>query len=128
MCVLTLIAAPSGISICTIKRAMTPALPNAVSLPTPLKAQVFEEGSQPRKVLLRILDFMRFSGQSVNCQEARRLFNNFQHILSSTDESQNQNLDRLDYGLVRLRDSMNMTQEMAVQNDATCKFSYNELY
>jgi len=107
---------------------MTPALPNAVSLPTPLKAQVFEEGSQPRKVLLRILDFMRFSGQSVNCQEARRLFNNFQHILSSTDESQNQNLDRLDYGLVRLRDSMNMTQEMAVQNDATCKFSYNELY
>jgi len=107
---------------------MTPSLPNAVSFPTPLEAQVSEEGSQPRRVLLQILDFMRFSGPSVSCQEARRLSIDFQHILSSADGSQNQNLGRLDYGLVRLRDSMNMTQEMAVQNDATCKFSYNELY
>jgi hypothetical protein len=126
--VLTLIAAPSGISICTINRAMTPPLPNAVRLPTPLKTQLFEEGSQPRKVLLRILDFMQFSGQSVSRQEARRLSNDFQHILNSIEESQSQNLDHLDYGLVRLRDSMNISQEVAVQNDATCKFSYNELY
>ena len=105
---------------------MTPTLPNSVPLATPLTAQITEEGSQPRKVLLRILDFMQFSGQPVGYQKARRLSNDLQNILSSIGESQN--LVHSDYGLARLPNLMNLMQEMSVQSNATCKFSYNELY
>lgn len=121
---LDFIATPSDISICTIKRAMTPVLPDAIRLPTPLKGQPFEQGNQLGALRLLILDLVRSSGQTVSCREAR----DFQHIFSSTDESQNQYLGRLDYDLVRLRDSINMMQEMVVQNNATCKFSFNEVY